>query len=68
MKWHVQRAVCEPALARRTRLAGAVAALAIGIERGECTPLPVELEALAQLCEEQWLPSEAARVRRWMNP
>lgn len=55
-------------LVRRTRLAQAVAALAIGIAQGECTPPDVELQALAQLCEEQWLPQEAARVRRWMAP
>ncbi|HMF61630.1 MAG TPA: hypothetical protein VK595_14715 [Vicinamibacterales bacterium] len=52
---------------RRARLQAAVHNLAVAIERGECTPTRVELEALAQLCQEQWLPAEAARVRRWMD-
>lgn len=53
---------------RRTRLAGCIAKMADAIAAGELTPSVVELQALAQLCEEQWLPSEAARVRRWMTP
>lgn len=53
---------------RRVRLRQAVAKMAVAIAAGECEPpAPVEIEALAQLCDEHFLLSEAARVRRWMG-
>lgn len=51
----------------RTRMAEAVAKLAVAIDTGECRPEPLELEALAVLCDRQRLPADAARVRRWMG-
>lgn len=54
------------ATTRRLRLREAIGKMADAIAAGDLTPLPIELEALAQLCDEQFLPSEAARVRRWM--
>lgn len=51
---------------RRLRLREAIDKMAAAIATGECQPpSAVELDALAQLCEEQFLPCEAARVRRW---
>jgi hypothetical protein len=41
--------------------------MAVAIANGECTPAIVELEALAQICDEQGLPQEAARVRQWIS-
>lgn len=51
---------------RRRRLAEAVTALARGIADGECMPDPIELLALAQVCDDLGLPIEAARVRSWL--
>ena len=53
---------------RRERLREAVAKMADAMATGACTPSRVELEALALVCEDQFLPTEAARVRRWMTP
>ena len=50
---------------RRLELRDAVARMATAIARGELTPTPHELEALAQICADHFLPVEAARVRRW---
>lgn len=54
--------------ARRNRLRSAITQFMAAIVAGEVTPIPAELEALAQLCDEQFLPVEAARVRRWIAP
>lgn len=51
---------------RRLELRDAVTRLAIAIAHGEVTPQPIELEALAQICAEHFLPVEAARIRRWI--
>lgn len=53
---------------RRQRLRTAIAKMATAIADGECTPTRVELEAVAALCTEYFLPVELARVRRWMAP
>lgn len=53
---------------RRQRLRDAIAKMATAIANGDCTPSRVELEALVLLCQEQFLPVEAARVMRWMAP
>jgi hypothetical protein len=53
-------------LLSRRRLKAAIAKLALAIANGEVTPLPLELQALAEICETENLPIEAARVRRWM--
>jgi hypothetical protein len=50
----------------RTRLAEAVAKLAVAIASGRCLPTLDELEALASICIAHDLPAEAARIRRWM--
>jgi hypothetical protein len=50
---------------RRERLRNAVAAKERAIASGEA-PDPIELEPLAQLCVDHFLPVEAARVRRWI--
>lgn len=52
---------------RRRNLAKAVAQLALAIAAGELRPEPVELQALAAICDDMQLPIEAARVRRWMG-
>jgi hypothetical protein len=64
MKLQVVRA--DSPLEKRHRLADAVDRLTLALALGEVTTSRVELEILAQLCEEQWLPCEAARVRRWL--
>jgi hypothetical protein len=51
----------------RTRLVEAVAKLAVAIDKGERTPAPGELEALAVVCDQPRLPAEVARVRGWMR-
>ena len=51
----------------RTRLASAVAQLAIAIDAGEVEPIVLELRIIAGLCDDHQLPTEAARVRRWMG-
>lgn len=66
MTWPLPRVL--PARDRQARLHAAVGKLADAIAAGEVTPLEVELEALALLCEEQYLLLDAARVRRWMTP
>jgi hypothetical protein len=54
---------------RRQRLREAVAKMATAIDTGECDPpTRAELEAVAALCTEYFLPVELARVRRWMAP
>lgn len=53
---------------RRQRLRDAIAKMAIAIAEGECTPTRDELNAVAALCTEYFLPVELARVRRWMAP
>jgi len=50
---------------RRDDLRHAVEQLATALVRGEVHMSATELEALAQLCAEHFLPVEAARVRRW---
>lgn len=52
---------------RRARLVECVSRLAALIEAGVVTPERIELEALAQICERQFLRPEAARVRRWIT-
>jgi hypothetical protein len=52
---------------RRTRLAEAIAKMATAIDLGECVPTLEELKAVVQTCDEQQLPAEASRVRRWMG-
>jgi hypothetical protein len=49
------------------RLAECIAKLAKAIAAGEVTPAPVELEALAVICDANHLDVEAARVRRWLS-
>lgn len=49
------------------RLAQCVAELGAAIASGEVTPEWMELQALALICDENKLPIEAARVRRWME-
>jgi hypothetical protein len=51
----------------RDTLQRCIRELGVAIASGECTPLIVELEALAEICDDARLPAEAARVRRWMN-
>lgn len=51
---------------RKRRLAECVAALAIAIADGKVVPELVELQALAYLCDEHGLPTEAMRVRWWI--
>lgn len=53
-------------LARRARLVAAVKHLAIDMAAGVTTWEPIELRALAAVCDEHKLPVEAARVRRWI--
>ncbi len=48
-------------------LAKAVADLGVAIADGECTPRIVELEAIAELCDQAQLPGEARRVRGWIT-
>ena len=62
------RLALRTTLDRQRRLREAVAKLAAAIAADEVTPSVVELEALAGLCEVHCLPTEAARVRRWMTP
>jgi len=52
---------------RRARLVDAVDKMAEAIDAGQLEPHPRELEALAQICERQFLRPEAARVRRWIT-
>ncbi len=54
--------------ARRQQLRECIAKMADAIAAGACDPVDVELQALVQICEEHFLPVEAARVRRWMGP
>ena len=54
--------------ARQLQLKASVGKLARAIANEEVTPTLVELAALAQICETENLPMEAARVRRWMLP
>jgi hypothetical protein len=54
--------------ARHRRLRQAVMDLGCAIARGDVTPAPGELEALAAVCDTEHLGPEAARVRRWMEP
>jgi hypothetical protein len=49
------------------RLKACVSELAAAINRGECTPRPIELKALAKACEAHGLSQEAARVLQWMG-
>lgn len=51
-----------------TRTQRMITELAAAIANGEVTPGPWELEALAVICDDEQLPAEAARVRRWMEP
>jgi uncharacterized protein YifE (UPF0438 family) len=51
----------------QARLTEAVAKLAVAIESGDCTPEIEELEALLKICLHNRLPTEAARVRRWLG-
>jgi hypothetical protein len=51
---------------RRGDLREAVGRMATAIAHGEIAPTPCELEALAQICAEHFLPVEAARIRRWI--
>lgn len=52
---------------RRLRLRTAIERMSAAILAGECEPPTVDdLRALAELCNEHFLPVEAARVRRWM--
>ena len=51
----------------RGRLIQVVTKLARAVDAGEAMPQPNELEALATVLEEQRLPIEAARVRRWIQ-
>jgi hypothetical protein len=51
---------------RRGDLRDAVGRMATAIAAGEIHMDRTELEALAQICEEHFLPVEAARVRRWI--
>ncbi len=51
----------------RDHLRRCVADLAVLIADGEITPMYEELQALAEACERQQLPEDAARVRRWMR-
>lgn len=53
--------------ARRSRLTEAIARLATAIDYDEVTPDPIELQALAALCDDAHLTVEAARVRRWLG-
>lgn len=50
----------------KAHLRRAVADLAAAIDRGECKPIEDELIALAILCDNYGLTSEAQRVRGWM--
>jgi hypothetical protein len=54
--------------ARRQQLRECIAKMATAIANGDCTPERVELEVLVLICQEHFLPVEAARVRRWMTP
>lgn len=54
--------------AQRQRLREAIAKLATAIAEGGGVPTRLELEALIYLCNKHYLPTEAARVRRWMTP
>lgn len=53
------------AMARRQRLREVIAKMADAIADGEEAPSRPELRELAGLCEDYFLPVEAARVRRW---
>lgn len=55
------------AFERRQRLRECIARMAEAIATGECTPLRVELEVVLDLCHQHRLPTEAARVSRWMS-
>lgn len=50
----------------RAVTAAAVLNLGVAIATGACTPQPIELEALALICDHHQLPMEAARVRTWL--
>lgn len=67
MKVHFVNADCVTPLARRQHLAEAVAKLADELDRGELAPSRLELRILAELCVEQFLPCEAARLHRWLG-
>ncbi len=54
--------------ARRQQLRECIAKMADAIATGACQPVRVELEALIQICQEHFLPTEAERVRRWLMP
>lgn len=54
--------------ARRERLRASVARWADRIAAEAYYPAPDELTAVVALCQEYFLPVEAARVRRWMTP
>lgn len=51
----------------RQRLVECIAKMARAIDAEECDPEPVELEALAAICDQAQCPAEAARVRRWLG-
>lgn len=53
---------------RRQHLREAIAKLALVIAEGGGTPSQVELHRIIELCHDHFLPTEAARVRRWMTP
>lgn len=54
--------------ARRERARASVTRWADRIAAGVYWPSAAELIALVELCEDHFLPVEAARVRRWMMP
>lgn len=65
MNLHVASA--DAALERRHRLAAAVEDLFVRFERHQEIPSRPELEALAGLCQDEFLPQEAARLHRWLG-
>lgn len=57
----------ETIVERRQRLRAGIAKMAEAIANEGYAPSQVELDRLIELCQEYFLPVEAARVKRWMG-
>lgn len=60
----LSRELSEAARTRRQRLAAGVEHILIAIADGDVLPETIELDALAQLCDDAQLPTQAARLRQ----
>lgn len=51
----------------RANLVAEIPRLAIALDVGDVEPVVAELRLIARLCDDHQLPTEAARIRRWIG-